>query len=153
MEMQDYIANLVQQARDKSFANSPQLSLGEVIAEIEECGTQQDNGQDKEICYDFGTAVPTDLESYRGSYNELALGYKLTGYDNDAESAASAKDLLQHLKKAIGKQYTGWKGGQYTMSEDTPVWVANPGNGGSTAIIGILNERWRLVIITAYVEF
>ena len=155
MEMQDYLTNLVQQARDKSFANSPQLSLGELIAEIEKCGTQKDNGEDKEICYDFGTAIPTDLDSYRGSYNELALGYKLTGYDNDAKhlTELKAKDLLQHLKDGIGKKYTGWKGGEYTMSEDTPVWVANSGNAGSTAIVGILNDGWRLIILTAYVKF
>ena len=61
MEIQDYLTNLVQQARDKSFANSPQLSLGDLIAEIEKCGTQKDNGEDKAICYDFGTAIPTDL--------------------------------------------------------------------------------------------
>lgn len=153
--MQDYLTNLVQQARDKSFANSPQLSLGELINEIKKCGVTKDNGEDKEICYDFGTAIPTALDSYRGSYSELALGYKLTGYDNDAEHLAEvkAKDLLQHLKDAIGKEYIGWKGGEYTMSENTPVWVANSGNAGSTAIVGILNDGWRLIILTAYVEF
>lgn len=155
MEMQDYIQGLVKKQRDKSFSNSPQLSLGELIAEIEKCGVLKDNGEDKEVCYDFGTAIPTKLDSYRGSYDELALGYKLTGYDNDAEhlTEIKAKDLLNHLKEAIGKEYTGWKGGNYTMSKDTPVWVANSGNAGSTAIVGILNDGWRLILLTAYCEY
>ena len=155
MEMQDYLTNLVQQARDKSFANSLQLSLGELIAEIEKCGTQKDNGEDKEICYDFGTAIPTNLDSYRGSYDELALGYKLTGYDIDADhrTTVKAKDFLELLKEAIGKEYTGWKGGEYTMSENTPVWVANSGSSGNTAVVGIFNDGWRIIILTAYVEY
>jgi hypothetical protein len=155
MEIQDYLTSLVQQARNKRFADSPQLSLGELINEIEKCGIQKNDGGDKEVCYDFGTAIPTDLDSYRGSYNELALGYKLTGYDNDAEHLkdVKAKDLLQHLKEAIGKEYTGWKGGEYTMSKDTPLWVANSGNAGSTAILGVLDDGWRLILLTAYVQF
>jgi hypothetical protein len=155
MEIQDYIENLVRQQRDKSFANSPQFSLGEFMNEIENCGTTKDNGEEKDVCFDFGSAVPTSLDSWRGSYNELALGYKLSGYDNNAEhfSTITAKGLLAELKSAIGKTYTGWKGGEFTMNERTPVWVSHPGNASNTAIVGVLNEGWRLVILTAYCEF
>jgi len=98
MEIQKHIENLVKQARERSFANSPQITLGELIVEIEKCGLLSNSEEDKTICYDFGTAIPTNLDSYRGSYDELALGYKLTGYDNNEEHFASvkAKDLLQH---------------------------------------------------------
>lgn len=155
MEMHDYITMTVQQQREKSFANSPQITLGQLITEIESFDLRNSSDEFKNVCFDFGSAVPTNLDSWRGSYSELALGYKFSGYDNTKEHFAdiTANDLLQELKSAIGKEYTGWKGGDFIMNEDTPVWVANPGNGGNTAIIGILDAGWQLVILTAYCEY
>lgn len=38
-------------------------------------------------------------------------------------------------KKAMDiKEFTGWKGGEFTMDESTPVWVANAGNSGNTGL-------------------
>jgi hypothetical protein len=156
MDSIDQINQLVQQQRDNNFSRSQQLSLGQLIEEIEKCGLKREyNGEDKVVHYDFGTAIPTVVDSWRGSYAELALGYCLTGYDNDREhlKEISAKDLLQNLKDAVGKTFTGWKGGDFRMSKETPVWVANPGNGGDTAIVGVLDNGWRLILITAYCEF
>ena len=155
MQIQEYVENLVRQQRDNSFGNSPQFSLGEFINEIEKCGTTKYNNEDKEVYFDFGSAIPTTLNSWRGSYNELALGYELSGHDNPTKHFASmtAKSLLDELKAAIGKTYTGWKGGEYTMNKQTPVWVSNPGNASNTAVVGILNDEYRLIIITAYCEF
>ncbi len=149
------IVSMLKQARDKEFANSPQLSLGELIAKIEVLGVKRDNdGDDKQIRYDFGTSIPTCLDSYRGSYDELALGYKLTGYDDgSAPRSIKAKDLLEHLKSAIGKEFTGWKGGEFRMSEQTPVWVANCGDSNSTAIVGVLDAGYSLIILTSYIEY
>jgi hypothetical protein len=155
MELQDYVTQIVKMQRDKTFAQSPQLSLGELIKEIERCEIFKDDKTPKEVDFDFGSAVPTKLDSWRGSYSELALGYKLSGYDNDAEHFASCKadELLKELKDAIGKEYTGWKGGDYIMDENTPIWVANPGNGGETGIVGVIDRGYKLVILTAFCEF
>ena len=154
MNTQD-ILDLIKQSRDNDFANSPQLSLGELISEIEKAGIQTDDGDDKDIRYDFGTTIPTCLDSYRGSYDELALGYKLTGYDDSSEPrSVKAKDLLRELKSAIGKEFTGWKGGEFEMTEQTPVWVANCGDSGSTAIVGVMKEgSYGLIILTRYIEY
>jgi hypothetical protein len=154
MNSQD-ILNLIKQHRREEFTNSPQLSLGELITRIEESGILAEDGDDKDIRYDFGTAIPTCLDSYRGSYDELALGYKLTGYDDSSvPRSIKAKDLLKHLKSAIGKEFTGWKGGEFKMSEQTPVWVANCGDSGSTAIVGVLKEgSYGLIILTTYIEY
>lgn len=134
--------------------NSPQLTLGQLISEIEKCGIVTDSGKDKFICYDFGSAIPTELDSWRGVYDHLALGYMLTGHDNTQAKYQhiSAKEILAHLKNAIGKTYTGWKGGDYVMDINTPVWVSNSGNADHTGIVGILDEGWRLIILTAYCD-
>ena len=60
----------------------------------------------------------------------------------------SLADLIKQLKEAVGKVYTGYKGGDYTMTEDTPLWVANYGETGSTAITGVLDQGWCVLIVT-----
>ncbi len=82
-----------------------------------------------EVQFDFCYTVPTTVNSYRGFYNHLAIGW---------ESARShwplASDLANELRSAIGKTFEGYKGGDYYMDEQTPLWVANWGDTGSTAI-------------------
>jgi hypothetical protein len=39
------------------------------------------------------------------------------------------------------------------MNELTPVWVGNPGNAGYTAISGIIDKGYKLVIETRHLEF
>jgi len=149
------IQDFMKKQREESFSNSNQISLGQLIEEIEKCGLEKNDGEIKDVHFDFGTAIPTDLASWRGSYNELALGYRLCGYDNNNEHFADCKadKLLNHLKEAVGKEYTGWKGGDFFMNKNTPIWVANQGNSGNTAIVGVLDDEWRLVLITSYCEY
>ena len=132
-----------------------QLTLGEVISKIESCGLLKDNGEPKQVCFDFGSAVPTDLDSWRGDYSLLALGYKLTGYDSAENhfNETTATNLLEELKNAIGKTYSGWKGGDFKMGTETALWVANSGNADNTVITDVLDDGWRLVIITEYMNY
>ncbi len=155
MNMQEWIEKAVAQKRQASFSESPQLTLGVLIEEVERAGIKKEDGEEKDVQYDFGTAIPTTLDSWRGAYDELALGYKLTGYDNHEEhmSEIRAGAFLAELKSALGKPFTGWKGGDYTMTEKTPVWVANPGDAGNTGIISVLDDGWRLVILTGFCNY
>lgn len=153
MDLQEYFNKSIKQMRDKSFNKSPQLTLGELIEQLENCGVK-DDGELKYLCFDFGTAIPTILGSWRGSYDELAIGYELCGYDGNGDYEATTVDLiLKRLKEAIGKTYTGWKGGDFVMNEDTPIWVANSGSSGNTGIVGVLDLGWQVVLLTAYCEF
>jgi len=146
-QLSNYINAIANTERRKRFADSPQLTLGQLIRKIEECGVEDKNSEPKNIYYDFGGMTPTILDSWRGSYSELALGF-------DRESSEMRADkILKELKSAIGKTYQGWKGGDFTMNEDTPVWVDNCGESTETAIIGVLDEGWRLIILTAYMEY
>lgn len=155
MDAFEELANYAKKIREKRFSESNQLSLGEIIKRIENCGSISKNNEPKTVCFDFGSAIPTTLDSWRGDYSELALGYKLTGYDNDENHLAeiTVKDLLAELKSAIGKTFNGWKGGEYEMNENTPVWVANPGNGGNTIITNAIDDGWRIILMTTYCEY
>lgn len=56
------------------------------------------------------------------------------------------------LRSAVGAAFEGYKGGVFTMSRHTPVWVANYGNAGNTAVVGVRDLGYLVIIETAYVE-
>ena len=112
MELQTYL----KQQRDRNLAVSAQITLGQIIDKLEKIGTKTEDGKDKTIQFDFGSAIPTTLDSWRGAYDELALGYELSGYDGEGDwENTTAEKLLQELKSAIGKHFEGWKGGNYKI--------------------------------------
>lgn len=94
----------------------------------------------------FEHMVPTSLESYRGFYDHLALGFA------DHSDWPKVAHLVDMLEKAVGESFCGWKGGDYTMDRETPVWVANPGNTGSTAIVGIADCTFMTILQTEWVD-
>ena len=101
-----------------------------------------------------GTA-PTALSSWRGDYSELAiecdprakhlrteLGERgkpfemnLAGYGTytpgypqvNIKADPVVADLVRALDLAVGREFEGYKGGQYLMRWDTRVWVSNYG--------------------------
>jgi hypothetical protein len=157
--MNDAINRAIRQARKLRVDDSDQLTLQELIDKIFPFRDRTESDDpDREpwtINFDFGSAKPTTLDSWRGDYAELALGYELSGYDRKSDDGHFAqmtvRDLYDHLVGCLGKSFQGWKGGYYTATEDTPVWVANPGNAGNTMIVDVIEgEGFNLVILTAY---
>lgn len=119
------------------------MSLGQIIRRLECCA------EDAEVYFDFCSIVPTTLMSYRGYYDQLALGFKLLEKMSDT---VKVKDLLKILREGNGKTFEGYKGGDFTMKLTTPVWVDNYGNCTSTSIIGIDNDsEWRIIIETSHI--
>lgn len=102
---------------------------------------------DKLVYFDFGNFVPTTLGSYRGYYNELALGY-----DNTFNyQSPRAGELLTKLDLAVGRSFPGWKGGEYIMDKYTPVWAANSGEATSCGIVGFIDAGWSIIIQMAWI--
>lgn len=86
-----------------------QLTLGELIEKMESLS---------------GANVPNLLigGSYRGYYNQF--------YFELGEGEISAIELADDCRSVIGNTYEGYKGGEYTMTENTPVWLAEYGRSG-----------------------
>lgn len=61
--------------------------------------------------------------SYRGYYRDLAFQSNL--YLN-----TSVKEALNLTKGCVGATFEGWKGGEYKMTKDTLIWIADPGCSG-----------------------
>lgn len=115
-----------------------QLTLGELITKLSKCK------QDETVRFDFGGFVPDLVRSYRGYYDHLALGFT-------NECAPTVADVLGRLRAAVGATFQGYKGGDYVMTAETPMWAANNGETGDTAITGVEAHSWTVVMTTRFV--
>ena len=94
------------------------------------------------VYFDLLQLVPTRFDSYRGFYDQLALGYA-----DDGRKTAEA--LLEQCRKANGQIFEGWKGGQYTMRDNTDLWISNRGHASGHRIVGLrFDHEWCATIET-----
>lgn len=117
-----------------------QMTLGELIS------TLKRKRPETPVYLDFVHFVPDcQVHSYRGYYEDLAIGYKSGGECN-------VGDLLAALEKANGATFYGYKGGEYVMGDDTVVWVANDSEAGGTVIMDVVDDKWRIVLKTEMID-
>jgi hypothetical protein len=132
---------------------SKQITLGELTDWLE-----QISDKSAAVCFDFGSAVPTDFGSWRGAYDQLELGYKLTSYDSTEDDAqtwpqVTVEQLLERCKAADGATYTGWKGGDFTMSRSNVIWVSNDGNASNSGISDMWDKGYQIVLCTEWFDY
>ena len=147
-KLQEMMDNAGDASRMKTLALSPQLTLGDIITKLEhlQAGLDKDDlERDPDVHFDFEYIQPTSFQSWRGIYKELALGFAIDG------EAPKLSKFIEQCKECLGKSFYGYKGGDFIMSKRTPVWVANNGNSGNTAIVDVGFDYW-VVLKTATCE-
>ena len=105
----------------------------------------------KEVIFDFGYLAPTVVNSWRGSYNEPALGYGVYGYSSSPTGfrPPTVGVLVEELKGAIsGVCYTGWKGGEYQYYRSSPLHIDNPGDYSCTELVGVDVQDCQVTLLT-----
>jgi hypothetical protein len=68
----------------------------------------------------------TNPHSYRGYYHDLAI--------EPTDLPIKVFQLNNQLKQILDKELYGYKGGEYLMSADTPVWIAHKGCTGAALV-------------------
>ena len=126
---------MVAKAKQEEFAQKSIKTLGEVILLL------QAQPQTNVVELDFTNQNPIGLDSYRGYYEDLALDY-----DPNARPKI-VEELLKLFEDADGQTYRGYKGGDYTMSRKTLVWVAEYGNCGKM-LVDIKSQKGVTTIYT-----
>ena len=121
-----------------------QMTLGELTQALKKCDPSA------QVEYAFGGLSPTGFGSYRGDYSHLALGFELPGYQSQPLTVA---DLIAKCEEANGATYEGYKGGDFQMSDRTPIWIANYGKATGTALIGVLDGEYIVRLETAYRDY
>ena len=77
-----------------------------------------------------GGGSPDRIDSYRGYYSDLAISVQY-------EREVSVKVFLSALRTALNTHFEGYKGGQYLMDADTPLWCSEWGEASNKAIIDV----------------
>ena len=111
------------------------MTLGELIDELKK---QPD---DNEVYLDFCYMAPDGVESYRGFYDHLALSYSQL-------NPMKVKELREELEAAVGATFTGYKGGSFIMTRNTPMWIDNIGDASSTGVMSVNGESIYTIIKT-----
>lgn len=71
------------------------------------------------VLSDDHTKTITYPHSYRGYYSDLA--YEVV--KRDSLNTGLVTDLYDRISGSLNSKYTGWKGGEFKMNEDTPLWL------------------------------
>ena len=114
------------------------ITLGALIEALRACTPT------KTVVFDFCGHRPGSLDSYRGYYDHLA-------FDPNGNETETVEQLLARLDEANGEVYEGYKGGDFLMGDDTPMWVAEYGTSGNTCVTGVF-DGWVVVLTTGHCE-
>ena len=105
------------------------LTLGDLIAVL------KDAEPSAKVVTSDGKGVGR-LYSYRGYYADLALN----------DGSATAGELLANCEQALDAEFTGYKGGEFLMGENTPLWFAEYGCCGPAIVSAFTNTQGQVVL-------
>lgn len=111
-----------------------EYNLGKLILDLE-----KQDGNLKIVIDTNG--IPISFSSYRGYYNRLAIEYENTG-------SMTVKEFLKRAKNIVGRTFEGYKGGNYLMDEETPIYVSNYGEAEGLKVIDIKKKKNNVTIVT-----
>jgi|AntDeeMinimDraft_5_1070356.scaffolds.fasta_scaffold02255_7 hypothetical protein len=130
----NFLDNMVNDELQKEAEARGQYNLDLLKKELE----KYDN--DKYIEFDVGGS-PIHPHSYRGFYEQLA-------FEPNDEEEQKVGDFIDALSSTNGQIFSGYKGGKYTMHEDTMVWAAQYGVASGLAVVGVKKEDEKIIIKT-----
>jgi hypothetical protein len=128
-------------AADQKLRSGYHLTLGDAVQHLE----SMDSLTPVEFDDGLLPSIEEGVRSYRGYYSDLAI-------DSEAFGApVTAGELAIMLRSAIGETFYGYKGGEYIMTESTPLWRASYGCCG-LAITGLEIQGGKAVLATKEVD-
>ena len=142
LDWADHIRAEIRKERAERFKDSPQITLGELIKQVESAIKEQANML---VYFDFVNTAPENIACFWNAPSELMLTYH--------KKPTKAENFLDILKWAVDTDFS-WKGGEYYMTEDTPIWVGEEYcRVGMTGIIGTFIEDGTLFIETKHCKY
>lgn len=120
----------------RSTRSDYHLTLGGLIKKL---GSLSD---EKFVVFSSGENVGKEM-SYRGYYSDLSF--------ETQEKSKTVKQFKKQCENALGNTYTGYKGGDFRMDKNTPLWKAEYSWCGE-AIMEIIENDQNVVLVCKKVE-
>lgn len=114
------------------------MTLGGLIAALD--GIKDD----LPAMIDNSPYYPGKAHSYRGFYTDLAF--------QPSNERCTVGDLRARCCESLNAIFEGYKGGDFTMTEDTPLWISDYGETSDIAVMGVENLGSHVVLITKWVD-
>lgn len=112
------------------------MTLGKLIEEL--------NAHPASTLVRHGDGGLGEAGSYRGYYCDLAF--------EPTPTPGTVADLLAEATAALGNTFEGYKGGDFVMDANTPLWVSEWGASSGIAIMGLAAFDGDLHVITKRIE-
>lgn len=119
-ELCDALSNAMRDTRKRYH-----LTLGQLIEQLQRCDP------DMSVRFDV-SGRPGLFDSYRGYYADLSIA--------PTRNQVTVQTLLSEAVRALGATFTGYKGGEYVMGADTPLWMAEYGDCGRAVIAADIRD-------------
>lgn len=85
-------------------------------------------------------------DSWRGSYNLPSVGYVALDISGSVE-VFTVQDIIKNIEESEGLEVSGWKGGDFTLSMDDVIYVANQGESNNAITVVDVEELPEVVIL------
>lgn len=105
-----------------------QLTIGQIISKCENLPNLPVLIVSESVA-EYNGKYPEGTNSYRGCYDELAIDI--------GNKAMSLSSFLDEMRSSLRRIYGGWKGGDYSMYEDTFVWLSEPGEASRVIVTDV----------------
>lgn len=118
---------------DAMCAQSGILPLGELAARLAACPESLpvvfSDGGAQGALNELSGGYPGRLMSYRGYYRYIAV--------DRSREPKTVGTFRREVEAAIGATFVGYKGGDFTMTRFTPVWVSEYGTASGDGIVAV----------------
>jgi hypothetical protein len=125
----------------QEFNKEPIKTLGEIILLL------KSQPQDNRVDLDFDSSYDLfRLNSYRGYYQYLALDYNNT-QGTQLKPNNTVSQVLKLFEDAEGREFTGYKGGEFLMHSKTIVFVSPYSTASERMLVDIKKKPKNVTVI------
>ena len=140
LDIQDFI-EIQKKQWAKESNNKGAMSAEEIISKLEEF-----KDSNKLVFIEMNSEIFTSdfaADSWRGSYNLPSIEYY------SGNGGCSIEYAIENLQEIDGMKVEGYKGGDYILNKEDPLFIANCGESNNcTAIIDIIESDDFIICLT-----
>lgn len=142
MDIQTLFNAISAKAKADALADKPIITLGHLIDLLR----QQEPSATLKVQWPDGLTDYCEVDSYRGYYSDLAINNPLSSVE------WAVAEVLEDLECAVGEDFTGYKGGNFTMGPQTLVWVSEYGTCSGLGVTGVELVDGVVIITSAQID-